>query len=285
MRVSVVLSTYNSPEWLEKVLCGYAQQSFRDFEIVIADDGSTETTARLLERMRDETGMTIRYVWQPDDGFRKCRILNKAILETNYDYILFSDGDCIPRRDFVAVHAQEAQPGHYLSGSYFKLPIETSQAITLADIRDGRCFDVAWLRRHGLGAWRKTIKISAGPRTARMLNHLTTTKCNFKGSNGSAWKQDVIAINGFDERMAWGGEDREFGVRLINLGIRPKHVRYNAIVLHLDHARGYADPQRVRSNKALRLHNEKHKVAYTAHGLSQHGTPAGFYGQTQSAEE
>lgn len=269
MEVSVVLSTYNSPEWLEKVLCGYAQQSFRDFEIVIADDGSTEDTARLIERLRDETGMTIRHVWQRDDGFRKCRILNKAVLEARYDYILFSDGDCIPRRDFVAVHAREARPGHYLSGSYFKLPMETSRAIALDDIRDGRCFDVGWLRRHGLGFRRKTIKISAGPRMARLLNRLTTTKCNFKGSNGSAWKKDIVAVNGFDERMPWGGEDREFGVRLINLGIRPKHVRYDAVVLHLDHPRGYVDPERVKSNKALRLHNEKHKVTYTNYGLSR----------------
>jgi len=269
MHVSVVLSTYNSPECLEKVLCGYAQQSFRDFEIVIADDGSTDDTKQLIDRVRDETGLSITHVWQRDDGFRKCRILNKAVLKARHEYLLFSDGDCIPRRDFVEVHAREARPGHYLSGSYFKLPMETSRAITLDDIRDGRCFDVGWLRQNGLGNFRKTIKISAGPGLARFLNRITTTRCNFKGSNGSAWKEDIVAVNGFDERMPWGGEDREFGVRLINHGIKPKHVRYDAIVLHLDHARGYVDPERVKSNKALRLHNEKHGIAYTEHGLSQ----------------
>lgn len=104
---------------------------------------------------------------------------------------------------------------------------------------------------------------------ARIFNRLTPTKCNFKGSNGSAWKQDVIAINGFDERMPWGGLDREFGVRLINSGIKPKHVRYNAIVIHLDHKRGYKDPKLVEENKQLRLFNEKHKVTRTDHGISQ----------------
>ncbi|MEX2497099.1 MAG: glycosyltransferase family 2 protein [Woeseia sp.] len=271
MKVSVVLSTYNSPQWLEKVLWGYHKQSWTDFEIVVADDGSDDTTRRLIDRMRLETGLPIEHVWQQDKGFRKCRILNKAILRTSYDYIVFSDGDCIPRSDFVEVHASEAREGYFLSGSYFKLPMETSRAITKADIQRGTCFDVSWLRQHGLGYWRKTSKISAGKRTARLLNHLTTAKCNFKGSNGSAWKNDVLAVDGFDERMHWGGEDREFGVRLINLGINPKHVRYNAVVIHLHHSRSYVDPAKVKDNKALRLHNEKYKVWRTDFGISRLG--------------
>ena len=269
MNVSVILSTYNSPLWLEKVLWGYSRQSFRNFEIVIADDGSEAATARLIDGMRDKTGVAITHVWHEDQGFRKCRILNKAILQARHDYLLFSDGDCIPRDDFVAVHAAEARPGHYLSGSYVKLPMSTSTVIGREDIESGRCFDVAWLRRNGLRGFSKRLKLGAGPKAARLLNHLTTARCNFKGSNGSTWKKDVIAVNGFDERMHWGGEDREFGVRLINLGIKPKHVRYNAVVIHLDHARGYVDPERVKINKALRLSSERNKVTCTDYGLSQ----------------
>jgi glycosyltransferase involved in cell wall biosynthesis len=269
VNVSVILSTYNSPLWLEKVLWGYSRQSFRNFEIVIADDGSEAATARLIDEMRDKTGVAITHVWHEDQGFRKCRILNKAILQARHDYLLFSDGDCIPRDDFVAVHAAEARPGHYLSGSYVKLPMSTSTVIGREDIESGRCFDVAWLRRNGLRGFSKRLKLGAGPKAARLLNHLTTARCNFKGSNGSTWKKDVIAVNGFDERMHWGGEDREFGVRLINLGIKPKHVRYNAVVIHLDHARGYVDPERVKINKALRLSSERNKVNCTYHGLSQ----------------
>lgn len=267
MRISVIISTYNSTEWLQKVLWGYFFQVYRNFEIVIADDGSDDATAALIDQMRNQTELVIRHVWQPDEGFQKCRILNKAVLAAEADYLLFTDGDCIPRRDFVAVHAQEAEPGHYLSGTYFKLPMATSKTITKDDIRSGRCFEVGWLRQHGLGFWRKSYRIAAGPGLARFLNRITTTKCNLKGSNASAWKADVLAVNGFDERMPWGGEDREFGVRLINSGIRPKHVRYNAIVIHLDHARGYVDPEQVKANRALRLHNEKHGVTTTGFGI------------------
>jgi len=271
MQLSVIISTYNSPAWLEKVLWGYTCQTHREFQLIIADDGSDQRTTELLDRMRVETGLDIQHVWQEDKGFRKCRILNKAILQARHDYLVFTDGDCIPRKDFLSVHAGEAQSGHYLSGSYFKLPMETSQTITRDDILSGRCFDLPWLRQHGLGFWRKSYKIAFSGAVAKVLNRLTTTRCNLKGSNASAWKKDILAVNGFDERMPWGGEDREFGVRLINSGIKPKHVRYNAIVLHLDHARGYVDPERVKANKQLRIYNEKNKITKTEFGIAQLG--------------
>lgn len=269
MKLSVILTTYNAPQWLEKVLWGYSVQQHKDFEIIIGDDGSSEETRQCIDRMRNETGLEIKHVWQQDKGFRKCRILNKAILAAEAEYVVFSDGDCIARSDFLAVHAREAAPGRYLSGGYHKLPMAASHAIKKEDILTGRCFDLQWLKANGLKRSLKNSKLTATSRSAPLLNALTPTRCNFKGSNGSAWLRDVLAVNGFDERMAWGGLDREFGVRLINSGIRPKHVRYNAIVIHLDHKRGYKNPEVVRANKKLRLHNARRGVRRTAYGLSQ----------------
>lgn len=269
MKVSVIFSTYNSPAWLAKVLWGYSQQTYSEFEIIIADDGSTPATAELIDSIRQETGLQIRHVWQEDKGFQKCRILNKAILHVRTDYVIFSDGDCIPRRDFVATHVQEAEQGKFLSGSYFKLPMRTSEMISREDIVSGRCFDKKWLYQHGLPRTRKTLKISASPRLARLLNKITPTQCNLKGSNASVWLSDILAVNGFDERMQWGGLDREFGVRLLNLGRKAKHVRYNAVCLHLDHARGYKNPEMVKANKALRELNEKNGTRWTEFGIQQ----------------
>lgn len=269
MQVSVVLSTYNSPLWLEKVLWGYSVQQHRDFEIVVADDGSTQETAELLRRMAQQTSLDIQHVWQRDDGFRKCRILNKAVLAAKHDYLVFTDGDCIPRADFLAEHVRNAEPGHFLSGSYCKLPMRTSEAISKDDILRGCCFDIDWLRAHGLPRNRKNLKLAAPPMRAGLFNRLTTARCNFKGSNGSAWREEVLRVNGFDERMAWGGEDREFGVRLRNAGVRPRHVRYNAICIHLDHSRTYRDEAVVASNKRFRRSVERGAVTSTKHGIYQ----------------
>lgn len=269
MKLSVVITTYNSPLWLEKVLWGYSAQQHRDFEIVIGDDGSTEETAELIQRMAAETGLSIKHVWQRDDGFRKCRILNKAVLAADSDYLVFTDGDCIPRADFLAEHVRNAEPGYFLSGSYCKLPMSTSEAITKDDILNGRCFDIDWLRAHGLPRNRKNLKLAAPPKRAGLLNRMTTARCNFKGANGSAWKADVLRVNGFDERMAWGGLDREFGVRLRNAGIKPRHVRYNAICVHLDHSRGYSDPAIVDANRRMRLLNQRSGVIRTDFGIAE----------------
>src|SRR5690606_28632972 len=108
MRVAVILSTYSQPVWLEKVVWGYSVQSSRLFEVVVADDGSTEETAEMLVRVGDATGLDIRHVWHEDRGFRKCRILNQAIVESTGEYLIFSDGDCIPSQDFVATHLEFA---------------------------------------------------------------------------------------------------------------------------------------------------------------------------------
>ena len=147
MRLSVIITTYNSPIWLEKVLWGLHAQQYRDFEVIIADDGSSEETAALLKHMRAETGLDLLHVWQPDDGFQKCRILNKAILHADAPYLVFTDGDCIARPDFLAEHARNAERGYYLSGSYCKLPMETSLAITRDDIQQ---FQTSLLRPEGM---------------------------------------------------------------------------------------------------------------------------------------
>ncbi|MFZ9129836.1 MAG: glycosyltransferase, partial [Pseudomonadales bacterium] len=104
MLISVIFTTYNSPAWLEKVLWGFHAQSDRGFEIVIADDGSGEETKWVIDRFKSETDLEIKHVWQPDDGFRKCKILNKALLAADGKYFVVTDGDCIPRHDFVFEH-------------------------------------------------------------------------------------------------------------------------------------------------------------------------------------
>src|SRR5690606_1157063 len=102
--LSVVISTYNAFNWLKKTLTGYEVQTFKDFEVVIADDGSNGETREKIENYIKTSPLKISHVWHEDNGFQKTRILNKALLECKGKYIVMSDGDCIPRRDFLEVH-------------------------------------------------------------------------------------------------------------------------------------------------------------------------------------
>lgn len=272
--LSVIFSTFNSPEWLRKVLWGYAAQTWRDFEIVVADDGSGEETAATIRSARRETGLEITHVWQPDEGFQKSRILNKAILKARGEYLVFSDGDCIPRSDFLASHHQHARPGRFLSGGYFKLPLELSRAVTREDVLSQRVFDYRWLVAHGMRRTHKGLKLARSPRLQRLLNAATPTRATWNGHNSSCWKADALRINGFDERMQYGGQDREFGERLENSGTSGVQIRYSAVVVHLEHARGYAHEESIRKNRAIRRVTRTERLRRTEFGLDRHAAEA-----------
>lgn len=264
---SIVVSTYNQPDWLRKVLAGYAAQRTRDFELVVADDGSREDTREMLEALAPTLPFALQHVWHPDDGFRKCAILNRAIERAQADYLVFSDGDCIPRADFVATHLAAREPGRFLSGGYYKLPRTVSDAIGAADIASGRAFDPDWLVAAGTPRDHKLWKLSARGGLATLLNALTPARASWNGHNASGWRRDLEAVNGFDERMQYGGEDRELGERLEHAGIRGKRVRYQAIVIHLDHERGYVKPEMIERNRAIRAETRRRRATWTEHGL------------------
>ena len=266
-KISVILSTYNQPKWLEKVLWGYEMQTEKDFEVVIADDGSNDETKNLIDDIAKKASYKIIHVWHEDNGFRKCAILNKAIEASATDYLLFSDGDCIPRSDFVSVHLEKRKPNYFLSGGYFKLPMNISEVVDIDDIREGRCFDIKWLKSHGLKSSFKNNKLTAKGIKSKILNSLTPTKATWNGQNSSGWKSDIVAANGFDERMAYGGEDRELGERLMNKGIRGTQIRYSAICIHLDHKRGYVTDEAWKQNNDIRSETKKNKSIRTDFGI------------------
>ncbi|AUC80650.1 glycosyltransferase family 2 protein [Lacinutrix sp. Bg11-31] len=264
---SIIISTYNSPEWLAKVLHGYNNQTYSNFEIVIADDGSKQETIDLIEALKAEMVYPIIHVWHEDNGFQKSQILNKAIVQCTTDYIIMSDGDCIPRKDFVEVHVKEREEGYFLSGGYFMLPMSISKAITKDDINKEHCFNIKWLKKNGLKASFKNNKITAKGLKASFLNAITPTNASWNGHNASGWKKDIVAINGFDERMQYGGQDRELGERLMNLGIKSKQIRYSAICIHLDHKRGYKNEASIAKNRAIRAITKNEKKAWTDSGI------------------
>lgn len=270
--ISVIISTYNSEDWLEKVLWGYETQTFREFEVIIADDGSKQPTFDLIERIEKEVNYSIRHIWQEDEGFQKSRILNKAIVACQSSYILMSDGDCIPRKDFLETHIKNKEQGYFLSGGYFMLPMNISKIITKEDILKQNCFNVSWLKSKGLKSSFKNNKLKAKGLFEGLLNLLTPTKATWNGHNASGWKEDILAVNGFDERMQYGGQDRELGERLFNLGIKSKQIRYSAICIHLDHKRGYKTPETIAKNKAIRKKTVEEKIISTPFGIVKEKT-------------
>ena len=274
MRVSVIFTTYNQPKWLENVLWGFSVQTHTNFEVIVADDGSGPATKDVIDRVRSATSLSINHVWHEDNGFQKCRILNNAISASASDYLIFTDGDCIPAADFVEWHVRLATPRRFLSGGYVKLPMDVSRAIRRDDIIAGRATDARWLLDQGMPGSGKLMKLRARGAFARLLDAISPTGATWNGHNASTWKEHVLATNGFDERMQYGGQDREFGERLENMGIRGKRIRFRAACVHLDHPRGYDRPESIAKNKAIRAVTRSNKVTRTPYGIEQETTAA-----------
>lgn len=269
MRVSVIVTTYNQPEQLEKVMWGYAAQRGADFELVVADDGSGPSTTEVIDRVAAGTGLDVLHVWHSDSGFRKTEILNRAIVAAAGDYLVFSDGDCIPRDDFVAAHAHLARPGSFLSGGYIKLPEDISASITVEDIRSGRATDAGFLKARGWKPGKRALRLVRTGAVAAIMDAITPTRRTWNGHNSSAWRAAIVAANGFDLDMGYGGLDRALGERLMNAGICGRQVRHRTPCMHLYHERPYVDGAKWKLNHDIRRRIRKNGETRARNGIAE----------------
>lgn len=274
MQISVIISAYNRPRFLELVLRGYEMQTDRAFEVVIADDGSGGDVRAVIEAARARGGREIVHVWHEDVGFRKSLILNRAIVAARGDYLLFTDGDCIPRRDLLAVHRALARPGRYVAGGYLKLPAEITARLTVEDVETGRFAELGWLRAHGWRPGRRALRLTSSPQLARLYDLLTPTSPDFQGNNTAAWRRDILAVNGFESQMGYGGLDQALGYRLVNAGVPGLQARHRAITMHLHHDRPYKTPETMRRNRDIKRSIQRHREARARDGIAELGADA-----------
>jgi glycosyltransferase involved in cell wall biosynthesis len=234
--ISILLATYNWPQALKLCLESLATQTDKNFEIIIADDGSSESTKQLIESIKDSHPAAINHLWQEDQGFRKTKILNQAIAAAHGDYLIFLDGDCIVQPDFVARHRALAQKGYLLTGSRILLNESLTQELLTWTNWSFVRFTENLIGKRLSGGINKywPLKIKLGDGSWRDYKKFVWRR--IKGCNMACWKADAEAINGFDETMTgWGHEDADFIFRLQHHGIQRKSGSWSTEVLHLFH--------------------------------------------------
>ena len=234
--ISVLLATYNWPQALKLCLESLSTQTDLDFEIIIADDGSTTTTKDLIEAIQKNFPVKITHLWQEDQGFRKTRILNQAIQAAHGEYLVFLDGDCIVQPDFISQHRALSQANHLVTGSRVLLNDELSKQLLLWANWDFKKFTDNLLSSRLSGGINKycPLKIKLGDGAWR--NYKKFVWRRIKGCNMACWKTDALAIGGFDETMTgWGHEDADFVFRLQSKGLIRKSGSWATEVLHLYH--------------------------------------------------
>lgn len=234
--ISVIVTTYNRPDALALVLAGLRAQSERDIEIIVADDGSTEDTGAAIRAAASAAGApSIRHVWQEDRGFRAGAARNRAAAQAQGDYLIFLDGDCVPRPDFIARHRALAERGWMVAGTRALL----SEAFTREALARREPIHLwhplHWRAAHRRGEINRLLPLAALP--LGPLRKLASHRWQrVRTCNLAVWRDDFFAVNGFDESFqGWGFEDSDLAVRLLNRGVRRKEGAYAIAVLHLWH--------------------------------------------------
>lgn len=247
--ISVIVTTYNRDDALDAVLRSLSRQDDRDFEVIVADDGSGPATARTVESWRNRIGVPLAMVWHEDRGFRAAEIRNRAILKAGGEYCIFLDGDCIAQADFVARHRRLAERGWFVTGNRLLM----SQALTRRVLHDGlepeTWGSAAWFTQRlggGINRLMPALRLPLGP----LRKHMNAGWQNARSCNIAIWRSDLVRVDGFDaDYRGWGREDSDLIVRLIRSGVRRKDGRFATGVLHLWHPEN--DRSRLEQNERM----------------------------------
>lgn len=226
MKLSYLVSTYEQPAALAKVLRGLSLQTRLPDEVFITDDGSGEETRAVIEQFRRSFKAPVHHLWHEHNGFRKVILLNKAVAAAKGDYLVFSDGDCVPHPKYIADHARLAERGYWVQGRrcYVGQPY-------VLEFEPGKTSPWAWLLSRRITGAGKAVRLPA-PVVFRNREQRGIIGCNM-----AFWRDDVLAVNGFDETYLGRGigPDSDLGTRVYNLGRQRKFVYGHAIVYHLEH--------------------------------------------------
>ncbi len=270
-RLAVVVTTYNRPDALDRVLSAYLSQEDRDIELLVADDGSTDETRSVVARFAERAAFPVRHVWHEDLGFRAGAIRNRAIAATDAAYIVFTDGDCVPLSGFVASHRALAEPGWFVAGNRALLSEQLTRSVLQRQIRLETWSRFDWARaflRRDVNRlaplWTRDLSGTLGWRRRQPARWAGAKTCNL-----GVWRDDLLRVNGFDEAYSgWGLEDSDLVIRLLHAGVRHKNGRFGTPLAHLWHAGNDRSRLDVNQQQLDALIASRHTRA--AVGLDQH---------------
>ncbi len=270
-QVSLIISFYNNIDLLKIIFAALEQQTFKAFEVVIADDGSSKEVVRKVHKLMVSSSFPVQHCWHEDQGWRKNIILNQAVLSSRSNYLIFIDGDCIPHRCFIEEHFEHRHPGIVLTGRRVQLTQRLSTQLTENRIINGSFERHLKIKLLISTVFQKKLHIENAFRIKKPYLRKVFVKDKVKGivgCNFSAHKADILKVNGFDERFLHPGtgEDTDLCRRMKRAGIMTISKKHLLTVYHIFHKRFDLKYQ---PNIDLLHENDKKGVTYTPFGIDR----------------
>lgn len=268
LKASIILAFYNRIDYLKLVLAGLERQTVQGFEIIIADDGSSPAVVNEIEKTASRFGLPILHLWQKDKGFRKNKILNRAVASAKSEYLIFMDADCVPHSEFVSEHLQYRKQGICLTGRRVNLSEKITGQLTPAKIKEGFLENnILLLIEDGLFGKSYDIEKGFYLKSKFIRDYFNKKKRGLLGCNFSVFSSDLININGFDERYTAPsvGEDTDVEYRLSLSGVEIKSLNNIAVQYHLYHKL----QDRPEKNLALFREVQNDKSFFTPFGINK----------------
>lgn len=258
MKISLIIATYNKPQYLVHCLKSIAGLKEFPDEIIVADDGSGIETAQLIEQFKIQLPVPLIHAWQEDKGYRLARSRNNGLLKSTGDYLIFIDDDLILHPKFIADHRNQAQTGCFYCGTRVRLGFLKTASI----IENYRNVILCW--ESDLQPKVNAIRI---PFLHKIITGPNYTYKRLRGCHMAFWKEDLIKINGFDERYtSWGREDSDIAMRMMHAGVRRINLKWAALCYHLHHH----VEQKASNNDHLLFEVIRTKSILSQIGIDQH---------------
>ncbi|WP_073232672.1 glycosyltransferase family 2 protein [Pedobacter caeni] len=260
--LTLIVTTYNWPEALELCLKSILQQTIMPDEIIIADDGSTETTKNIITQYQQQFKVPLIHVWQEDTGFQLSKIRNKAIAKAKMEYIVQIDGDLVLEKHFIADHLSFNRTGAFVSGTRVQMSPQLSTKLVSENKIEVSVFS------KGITNFSNGLRI---PTLREFLaeRYKSSNIMYVRGCNMAFWKADLVKVNGYNEAIVgWGREDSELAVRLSNSGIKKRILKFGAVTFHIYHPE--AQRQQLNTNDAILKNAIANHTKTCKFGLSQY---------------
>ncbi|MDQ1772765.1 glycosyltransferase family 2 protein [Labilibaculum euxinus] len=259
--VTLLITTYNNPKFLDLVFRSILKQTVMPNEIVVGDDGSKEETKQVIDQYRSMFQCNVKHIWHEDNGFQKCKILNKTIAQVSSDYIIQIDGDIMIHPRFIEDHISVASSRQLICGN--RSFVRKKRTMRLLDNPSSNNLNLIDIKKRK--RFFRIPKLSLLYRNKRS----DTSRKGSLGCNFAYWKEDIVKINGYNEDFTgWGYEDIEMVERLMNSGVRKTTLLFMAVEYHLYHPK--SDRASSEKNKRMYYDCVDGDIAFCVNGIDKY---------------